>query len=145
MTELEQAWRAWRSLSRPDRSKFLSLLRQAYAREREAAAWAYVLPKNSADLIGMGRSFAKTIFLSAGNITHTPAYGHLISLGVLTAVQEQNVSPQQIENAMAYRAMIARTKIFNDITGVTHVHEAWSSGYRPHRHPCIIGGGASVH
>ena len=35
----------------------------------------------------MGRSFAKTTFLSAGNITHTPAYGNLIALGVLTAVQ----------------------------------------------------------
>ena len=48
----------------------------------EGAAWAYVLPKSSADLIGMGRSFSKTIFLSAGNITHTPAYGHLIASGV---------------------------------------------------------------
>ena len=43
--------------------------------------------RSSEDLIGMGRSFAKTIFLSAGNITHTPAYGNLIALGVLTAVQ----------------------------------------------------------
>ena len=49
---------------------------------RERTAWAYVLPKTSDDLIGMGRSFAKTIFLSAGNMTHTPGYGHLISLGV---------------------------------------------------------------
>src|SRR5579863_656733 len=60
---------------------------------REPTAWAYLLPKTSEDLLGMGRSFAKTIFLSAGNITHTPAYGHLISLGMLTAVQQQNVSP----------------------------------------------------
>ena len=54
--------------------------------KRERTAWAYVLPKTSDDLVGMGRSFAKTIFLSAGNITHTPAYGHLISMIVLTAV-----------------------------------------------------------
>ena len=46
------------------------------------------------DLVGMGRSFAKTIFLSAGNITHTPAYGNLIALGVLTAVQANNLSPE---------------------------------------------------
>ncbi|MBV8507751.1 MAG: Pyoverdin chromophore biosynthetic protein pvcC, partial [Alphaproteobacteria bacterium] len=39
--------------------------------------WAYAVPKGAADLIGMGRSFAKTTFLSAGNITHTPAYGNL--------------------------------------------------------------------
>jgi hypothetical protein len=36
MSDLEQAWRAWRALSRPDRYKFLSLLRGAYAQEREA-------------------------------------------------------------------------------------------------------------
>jgi aromatic ring hydroxylase len=50
--------------------------------------WAYVVPKNTDDLRGMGRSFAKTKFLSASNITHTPASGHLISLGVATAVRE---------------------------------------------------------
>jgi 4-hydroxyphenylacetate 3-monooxygenase len=50
----------------------------------ERVPWAYTAPRGVADLIGMGRSFAKTIFLSAGNITHTPAYGNLIALGVLT-------------------------------------------------------------
>src|SRR6516164_6206204 len=74
--------------------------------------WAYVLPKSSADLLGMGRSFAKTTFLSAGNITHTPAYGNLIALGVLTAVQARNVSETQIAEAMAYRELIARTGRF---------------------------------
>ena len=44
---------------------------------------AYVMPKSAEDLTRMGRSFAKTTFLSAGNITHTPAYGNLIALGVL--------------------------------------------------------------
>src|SRR5258708_25227387 len=44
----------------------------------EPTAWAYLVPMTSDDLIGMGRSFAQTTFLSAGNITHTPAYGHLI-------------------------------------------------------------------
>ncbi len=65
--------------------------------------WAYVLPKSVGDLIGMGRSFAKTTFLSAGNITHTPAYGHLIALGVLTAVQAAQRLPKQIAEAVAYR------------------------------------------
>src|SRR5689334_21996282 len=67
----------------------------------ERTAWAYVVPKTAADLIGMGRSFAKTLFLSAGNITHDPAYGHLIALGVLTAVQQRAVSAQQIADAGA--------------------------------------------
>jgi 4-hydroxyphenylacetate 3-monooxygenase len=58
----------------------------------ERVPWAYVAPKDVADLIGMGRSFAKTMFLSAGNVTHTPAYGNLIALGVLTAVQSRSLS-----------------------------------------------------
>jgi len=71
--------------------------------------WAYVVPRGVADLIGMGRSFAKTMFLSAGNITHTPAYGNLIALGILTAAQSHNVSQEQVAEAMAYRELIART------------------------------------
>jgi len=59
----------------------------------ERIPWAYMLPKSVDDLIGMGRSFAKTTFLSAGNITHTPAYGNLIALGVLTAVPIARRSP----------------------------------------------------
>ena len=35
----------------------------------------------------IGRAISKTIFLSAGNITHTPLYGHLIALGVIVAAE----------------------------------------------------------
>src|SRR5271167_3147733 len=84
---------------------------------RERVPWAYLLPKSSADLVGMGRSFAQTTFLSAGNITHTPAYGNLIQLGVLTAAQARNVSPDQIAEAMAYRDEIARTGRFLTFCG----------------------------
>ena len=52
----------------------------------------FTVPRNTDDLIGMGRSFARTLFYSAGNITHDPAYGHLIAMGILTAVQQRNVS-----------------------------------------------------
>jgi aromatic ring hydroxylase len=85
--------------------------------KQERTAWAYLLPKTSDDLIGMGRSFAKTIFRSAGNITHTPAYGHLISLGVLTAVQQHNRSAMQIADAAAYRELIAGTGRFLTFCG----------------------------
>src|SRR6266567_3382709 len=74
--------------------------------------WGFVLPRTSEDVQGMGRSFAKTTFLSAGNITHDAAYGNLIALGVLTAVQAQNVAPQQAASVLAYRDMIARTGRF---------------------------------
>ena len=74
--------------------------------------WAYVAPRRVEDLLGMGRSFAKTLFLNAGNITHTAAYGNLIALGVLVAAQSLGASPASIENAAADRDMIARTGRF---------------------------------
>ena len=83
----------------------------------ERMPWAYVLPRSVEDLVGMGRSFAKTTFLSAGNITHTPAYGNLIALGVLTAAQAGNASEQQITEAMAYRELIARSGRFLTFCG----------------------------
>jgi len=60
----------------------------------------------------MGRSFAKTQFLSAGNITHDPAYGNLIALGVHNAVAEHNAGPEHTARAKAYYEMIARTGRF---------------------------------
>ena len=73
----------------------------------------------------MGRCFAATTFLGAGNITHTPAYGHLIALGVLGEVQQRNASAQQIDNAEAYRQHIARTGRF-----LTFSAGAATIGYR---------------
>ena len=80
--------------------------------EGERLPWAYVLPESVDELIGTGRSFAKTTFLSAGNITHTPAYGNLIAMGVLTALQAHKAPDAQIAEAMGYREMIARSGRF---------------------------------
>src|SRR5438132_2155091 len=96
----------------------------------ERMPWAYVLPKSSEDLIGMGRSFAKTIFLSAGNITHTPAYGNLIQLGVRTAAQAHDAPEGQITEAKAYREGIARTGRF-----LTYCGGAPIIGQRMHSDP----------
>lgn len=60
----------------------------------------------------MGRCFSSTLFLSGGNITHTPGYGALIALGILHSVQRVNVSQEQIASAVAYRDSIARTGRF---------------------------------
>ena len=87
-----------------------NLLAPAEAGER--TPWAFVLPRRKEDLIGMGRSFAKTLFVSAGNITHDPAYGNLIALGILTTLQAQDVPQEQVDNALDYRDMIARTGRF---------------------------------
>ena len=87
------------------------------AADREPTPWAFTVPRSTDDLIGMGRSFAKTLFHSAGNITHDPAYGHLIAMGVLTAVQQRNVSEKQIADAEAYRRLIADTGRFLTFCG----------------------------
>jgi aromatic ring hydroxylase len=79
--------------------------------------WAYTVPKSADDLSGMGRFFSATTFLSAGNITHTACYGHMIALGVQASVEERNVSPEQIANATRYREMIARTGRFLTFCG----------------------------
>ena len=54
--------------------------------------WAYVVPKARGGSDRHGPVLRENEFLSAGNITHTPAYGNLIALGVLTAVQSRNVA-----------------------------------------------------
>ncbi len=78
---------------------------------------ADVVPKSADDLSGVGRFVSATTFLSAGNITHTPCYGHLIALGVLCAVQERNVAPEQIAAACRYRELIAGTGRFLTFCG----------------------------
>ena len=85
--------------------------------QSEGTPWAYVVPESADDLSGMGRFFSATTFLSAGNITHTPCYGHMIALGVLASVEERDVSAEQITNAARYREMIARTGRFLTFCG----------------------------
>ncbi|MCL2428434.1 MAG: hypothetical protein FWD12_04305, partial [Alphaproteobacteria bacterium] len=92
--------------------------------------WGYTLPRSADDLVGMGRSFSATTFRSAGNITHTPAYGQLIALGVLNAAQEYNASAEQVANAAAYRDEIARTGRF-----LTFSAGAATIGYRLREDP----------
>ena len=93
------------------------ILLSPYESDGGRTPWAYVAPTKMEDLVGMGRSFSKTLFLNAGNVTHTPAYGNLIALGVLTAVQAKNLSPEHEAAAIAYRDMIARTGRFLTFCG----------------------------
>ncbi len=74
--------------------------------------WGSVVPRAPEQLAAMGRCFAATIFPSAGNVTHTPTYGSLISLGVMYAAEIKNASAEQIEAARRYRAMIGATGRF---------------------------------
>jgi aromatic ring hydroxylase len=85
--------------------------------DRKPTPWAYVVPYKTDDLTGMGRFFSATTFLSAGNITHTPCYGHMIALGVLASVEEQDVSKEQVALASDYRKIIADTGRFLTFCG----------------------------
>jgi 4-hydroxyphenylacetate 3-monooxygenase len=83
----------------------------------ERTPWAFVAPRTSEEAIAIGRAIQTTIFLSAGNITHTPHYGHLIALGVLTAAETRAAGPRHAANAMAYREMVASTGRFLTFCG----------------------------
>ena len=78
----------------------------------QGTPWAFVAPRSAADLQGMGRSFARTNFLSAGNITHDPAYGHLIALGILNAVAEHGAGDEYVARAENYRESLVRSERF---------------------------------
>ena len=86
--------------------------------------WA-ILPRSAADLRQLGRSYSATTFLNAGNVTHTPAYGHLIALGIETTARAYGKFPAQVENATAYRQHIAETGRF-----LTFSSGAATIGYR---------------
>ena len=94
------------------------------------APWAFALPRTAADLRAMGRSYAATIFLTAGNMTHTPGYGNLIALGIHDVVLQRHVSAEQGEHAAAYRDHIARTGRF-----LTFSAGAATIGYRLREDP----------
>jgi len=74
--------------------------------------WGGVIPSSPADLSAMGRYFYAMVFPTGGNITHTPTYGNLIALGIRYAVEQVNVSAEQVANAVRYRDLIASTGRF---------------------------------
>src|SRR5580692_9785509 len=82
--------------------------RETLVTENETPVWA-ILPRSAAHLRQLGRSYSATTFINAGNVTHTPAYGHLIALGIETTVRAYGKFPAQIENAVQYRQSIADT------------------------------------
>jgi 4-hydroxyphenylacetate 3-monooxygenase len=74
--------------------------------------WGGVIPKDPADLTAMGRFFYAMTFPTGGNITHTPTYGNLIALGIQYAVQQLNISAEQINSARRYRELIVASGRF---------------------------------
>jgi aromatic ring hydroxylase len=99
-------------------------------RDGHRIPWAYVPPRSTEELAALGRFIAASTFLSAGNITHTPCYGHLIALGLYCAVEEHNPSAGQVENAARHREQIARTGRF-----LTFCGGGATIGYRLRQNP----------
>jgi aromatic ring hydroxylase len=125
MVEQYAAWYDWHS--DPD---WQDVMLTPPDREGARMPVGYLVPRGADDLARMGRCFSATTFATAGNITHTPAYGHLIALGVLHAVGLRNASAEQVANAEAYRALIARTGRF-----LTFAAGAATIGYRLREDP----------
>ena len=98
--------------------------------EGRRAPWAFTVPRTAADLRGLGRSFSATTFLSAGNVTHTPAYGHLIALGILETVLLHRPAPEHVARAVAYRELIGQGRRF-----LTFAGGAATIGYRLRQDP----------
>ncbi|HWN12583.1 MAG TPA: 4-hydroxyphenylacetate 3-hydroxylase N-terminal domain-containing protein [Candidatus Dormibacteraeota bacterium] len=92
--------------------------------------WAFATPRTPGDLRAMGRSYAATIFLTAGNMTHTPGYGNLIALGIQDVVRQRKASAEQGASAAAYRDLLARTGRF-----LTFSAGAATIGYRLREDP----------
>ena len=56
----------------------------------------------------MGRSFASTLFSTAGNLTHTPAYGNLIGIGLLDTIRRVGLSKEEVTKAETYVGELRR-------------------------------------
>ena len=85
--------------------------RDTHLTEAGTPVWA-IEPRSAADLRALGRFYGATTFINAGNVTHTPAYGGLIALGIETTVRAYGKFPAQIENAAAFRRHVAETGRF---------------------------------
>lgn len=79
--------------------------------------WAFELPKTSAHLQSLGKALHTGLFLSGGNMTHTPGYGALIALGLLNHLKGLNNSSEDIAAANTYRESLAQSGRFLTFAG----------------------------
>jgi aromatic ring hydroxylase len=78
---------------------------------RDATApWAFAAPRSAGDLRHAGAAIHAVLLLAAGNLTHTPGYGHLIALGLLDAVA--TVAPDRVDRARAFLDQLTRSTRF---------------------------------
>lgn len=76
------------------------------------------VPRSTEDLVRLSRSIYAQAFVSAGNATHTPAYGALIALGILDAAEIiGDAGGGRPAAAKAYRDSLERDGFFLTLTG----------------------------
>jgi aromatic ring hydroxylase len=76
------------------------------------------VPRSIEDLTRLSRSIYAQAFVSAGNVTHTPAYGALIALGILDAAEIMGDSGGgRPAVAKAFRDSLEREGFFLTLTG----------------------------
>ena len=68
----------------------------------------FEIPRSAEDLRRIGQAVYRVEFLSAGNVTHTPADGGMIALGIVDAVKTLGLSRERVAAAEAYRDLVAR-------------------------------------
>jgi 4-hydroxyphenylacetate 3-monooxygenase len=79
-----------------------TLLTTSSRNGRQAYPLAFHAPRSVEDLQRIGRSFAATLFPAAGNLTHTPAYGNLIVLGLRDTIRRLQLSDEEVKKAEKY-------------------------------------------
>ncbi len=89
-----------------------------------------MIPQTAEDLHRMGKAFDETVFYTGGNMTHDPAYGNLIALGIMDSVYRMNHSQKQIDDVTAYRELIEREGHF-----ITLAFGGATIGYRFRENP----------
>ncbi|HEU0073752.1 MAG TPA: 4-hydroxyphenylacetate 3-hydroxylase N-terminal domain-containing protein [Dehalococcoidia bacterium] len=76
------------------------------------------IPRTAEDLVRLSRSIYAQAIVSAGNATHTPAYGALIALGILDAAEIiGDAGGGRPAVAKAYRDSLERDGFFLTLTG----------------------------
>ena len=78
---------------------------------------AFETPRAAADLQRMGNALRAVLFRNGGNMTHTPGYGALISLGLLNHLIGLNIPAEEIRAAREYRESLARSGRFLTFAG----------------------------
>ena len=78
---------------------------------------AFVPPKTSGDLLGLGKAISAVHALGGGNMTHNPGYGALIALGMVNVLEELNNSAEEIEAAEGYLESLAGSGRFLTFAG----------------------------